>query len=157
MPASAWRTLDVSIDIDAAPEAVWTVLADVRAYREWNPFIVAFEPGPSGELTPGEVAQLRVRMRADSDKTIQSPERVIAVEPCRSLAWVYVGLPTWLLDATRYQELTPTEGGGTRYRTHQTYRGPLAPLVLALYRRHILAGFEATAAALKARIEGGGP
>ncbi len=150
-----WRTLDVSVDIEASPGQVWAVLADPAGYGAWSPFVVALDPGPSGTLEVGVVARLRVRMFPPAERTLVSPERVLAVDPPRRLAWEYAGLPRFLLSAARMQDLEPRPGGTTRYRTHQRYRGLLAPLVLLLLRRRILAGFEATAQALKRAVEGG--
>ncbi len=150
---TGWRHLEASILIDAPPAAVWEVLTDAQRYPAWSPFVVALDPGHADGLTVGAVAQLTVRMNPARDKTLQSPEQVLTLDPGRRLSWRYVGLPAWLLNAARHQDLEAAAGGGTRYRTHQTYRGPLSWFVLGLYRARILAGFQATAEALKVRAE----
>jgi uncharacterized protein YndB with AHSA1/START domain len=43
------RELQTSTDIEAQPERVWAVLADLEAYADWNPFIRRI----TGPLEPG--------------------------------------------------------------------------------------------------------
>src|SRR5215475_6468423 len=50
------RTISAVVDIAAAPRQVWTALADLDAYQEWNPFIQS----ASGQLTEGSRLTLRM-------------------------------------------------------------------------------------------------
>lgn len=151
------RLLDVSVDIAAPLADVWTLLVTPASYPDWSPFVVAVDPGPDGVFQVGVVARLRVRLWMPRPLAITSPERIIALDPRRRLGWSFAGLPGWLLGAARYQDLETLPSGATRYHTHQRYSGLLAPLVLLLLRRRIVAGFEATAAALKTTAEAGRP
>jgi uncharacterized protein YndB with AHSA1/START domain len=44
------RTISATVDIDAPPDQVWGVLADLDAYPDWNPFIQS----ASGRLAEGK-------------------------------------------------------------------------------------------------------
>ncbi len=46
-------TISTTVEIDALPSRVWTVLVDLPAYRSWNPFIVAAE----GRVAVGEACR----------------------------------------------------------------------------------------------------
>ena len=50
------RTISAVVDIAAAPQHVWAVLADLDAYQDWNPFIQS----ASGQLTKGSTLRLRM-------------------------------------------------------------------------------------------------
>jgi Polyketide cyclase / dehydrase and lipid transport len=39
--------LTTKIDIEAAPEAVWSVLSDLPSYPSWNPFAAELCPASS--------------------------------------------------------------------------------------------------------------
>ena len=90
----------------------------------------------------------------------QSPERIVAIEPPHTvdgvrratLAYVYEGLPAklGLVRGTRYQELSQSPGGPTRYETVEEFSGPLVPLAGP---QRVEDGFRRHAAALKERCE----
>ena len=62
-------------------------------------------------------------------------------------------MPRLLIDAARWQKLEQAGDGTTIYRTWESFAGPLAPLVLLLFRDDIERGFTATGQALKRRTE----
>ena len=50
------KTISATIDLDATPEQVWTVLTDTTEYSNWNPFITSFE----GPLEVGGKLKVRI-------------------------------------------------------------------------------------------------
>jgi hypothetical protein len=146
-----------SVDIDAAIERVWAVMLDTEAYAEWNPFVTRAECATPP--TVGDPILLHVRW-ANGRRTT-SPERIVAIEPPRdedgvrraTLAYVYEGLPArlGLVRGTRYQRLSQSPGGPTRYETVEEFSGPLVRLAGPA---RVEDGFRRHAEALKARCEG---
>jgi uncharacterized protein YndB with AHSA1/START domain len=49
------RTMSATIDIDAPPQEVWAILADLSSYREWNPLFVE----ATGNVAVGQRVTLR--------------------------------------------------------------------------------------------------
>ncbi|MBI5105270.1 MAG: SRPBCC domain-containing protein [Solirubrobacterales bacterium] len=132
--------LTTSIEIDAAPEAVWGVLADLGRYPDWNPHVVE----ASGTLAAGE--RLRLRMGG-----MRFRPRVLRADG-RELRWLgHLGVPG-LFDGEHRFTLTPLPGGGTRLEQAERFTGALVPLTGRLLER-TRGDFEAVNAALKARAE----
>jgi hypothetical protein len=48
----AERRIETSIEIEASPKKVWSILTDFAGMASWNPFIKSI----SGALTPGSTA-----------------------------------------------------------------------------------------------------
>ena len=71
--------LRTNIDIDAAPEAVWEVLSDLRSYPSWNPFIREAR----GTLAPGE--RLEVQLQPARGRAMRFRPTVLAAEANREL------------------------------------------------------------------------
>lgn len=145
-----------TVSIDAPIETVWTVMTDIDAYGEWNPFLFRAEcPSPP---KPGDPIVLHVRWR--NGRTSRSPERVTLVEPPygdgddwrATLAYVYEGLPArlGLVRGTRWQRLRQEPGGPTVYDTVEEFSGPLVPLAGPA---RVADGFRRHADALKRRAE----
>ncbi|MGQ0641698.1 MAG: SRPBCC family protein [Gemmatimonadaceae bacterium] len=44
------RAVEVTLDIDAAQDAVWNALSDARELVRWFPFQAAVTPGPDGSV-----------------------------------------------------------------------------------------------------------
>jgi hypothetical protein len=145
-----------TVAIDAPLETVWSVMMDIDAYGEWNPFLFRAECRTPPQ--PGDPIVLHVRW--PNGRTTRSPERVTVVEPPQqdgtttraTLAYVYEGLPAklGLVKGTRYQRLSKVPGGPTVYDTVEEFSGPLVALAGP---SRVADGFRRHAEALKVRAE----
>ncbi len=147
---TGWRRLELhtQIDIDAAPERIWTVLTDFPAYADWNPCI----PKAAGEAHAG--SRLEVEIAWPGLKRGPYVLQVLSAQPAQELRWLgHLGRPG-LMDGDHRFIIEPL--GSDRARLIQTERfsGWLVPLMAPWLRRNVLVGFERMNAALKARVEG---
>lgn len=145
------RDIAASVEIDAPRERVWSVLADLASYAEWNPFTPRIE----ASLKVGEPVILHVRMKPGKP-TMRQPEVMTSYVEGEELGWGTTMGHRVLLHANRTQRLVDLGGGRTRYDTVDRFQGALVPLVMALYGAHVQRGFDETAAALKKRAEARG-
>jgi hypothetical protein len=83
------KTLEHTTDIDATPAAVWAVLTDFPAYREWNPFLSI----EGASTTVG--ARLAVTIRPGKRRMTFTPT-VTAYEDGRRISWLGRFLLPWL-------------------------------------------------------------
>jgi hypothetical protein len=138
--------LKTAIDIDATPERVWSALADLDSYGEWNPFIHR----ASGKVAVGE--RLDLTMRPPGGSKMRFRPTVKAAQPGRELRWLgHLGLPR-IFDGEHVFRIEPIEGGGVRLHQQERFRGVLVPLFARSLRTKTLAGFEAMNEALRERV-----
>jgi hypothetical protein len=126
----------VEVEVDAVPEAVWAVVADVTRVGEWSHECRSVEwlAGADGSQGARPGARFRGRNRA-SIWTWSRTSEVLQADAPRTLAWRT--LPTRLFpDSTEWRiELEPS-GTGTRIR--QSFHVVRAPWLLdRLYARLI--------------------
>jgi hypothetical protein len=146
LPTAAIRTETV---VDAAPEDVWALLADLGSYPEWNPFIVS----ATGRLAEGERLAVRIRDARGGESSFRP--RVTALEPGRRLVWLgRLGLPG-LFDGEHRFELEPVDEGRTRLVHAERFRGLLVPVLRGRLERDVRPQFAALNTALAARAEAG--
>ena len=69
------------IDIQAPPERIWQILADIERYPEWNPYHVKV----TGTLAVGE--KLDVRIHKPNGDTVHIKPHVMRLEPNVELTW----------------------------------------------------------------------
>ena len=69
------------------------------------------------------------------------------------VAWRNIDFPSWLLRAERWQALSVTDSGSTRYETEEVFAGVLAYVLKATMGDALNRSFEAMADALKRRAE----
>lgn len=94
--------IDVHARSNASPQRVWTLLADVRSWRDWAPLD---EVSVEGGHEVGEVRRVR-------SGRITTRERVIAFEPPLRYAYeILSGLP--IRGYVAEVMLSPITGGGT--------------------------------------------
>lgn len=140
--------LHTEIVIEAPPEAVWRVLTDLGAYRDWNPFMVS----SAGEPVVG--ARLVNRMEPPGGKGMTFKPVVTAAEPPRVFEWLgRPGIPG-VFDGRHRFELVP-EGDGTRLVHTEAFSGVMVRVMRKSLDTHTMAGFRAMNEALKARVEEG--
>ena len=104
-----------AIKIDASPESVWAVLADLGNYPQWHP---AFQ-SVTGQLAVGSTLTIRTSSPSTGNP-ITLKVKVLAVEPDTELAWAskLLGITT----IKRRFLLRPADGG-TELTQAGTYRG----------------------------------
>jgi hypothetical protein len=103
--------------LKAPPAVVWDVLADLPAYREWNPVVTIAE----GRLEEGRRLALRLAPRGRIAYIVRP--RVSRVVPERELRWRR-RMPLLTTEQLFELEAVP---GGTRLVHGQEAWGPLVP------------------------------
>ncbi len=144
------KQLQSTIEIDAAPEQVWSVLADLPAFSGWNPFIREAR----GQLDEG--ARLTIRVQPPGGRSIRFHPTVTRVDPGRELRWLGRTGVAGIFDGEHVHLLDPVGGGRTRYTQSERFTGVLTWFAGGTLTK-TLHGFEAMNAALKERVEGREP
>ena len=116
------RTIRTETVIDGPPSAVWSVLADLDAYEEWNPHLTA----ASGEPREGERVTVTVD-RSGRARTLHP--RVTTVDPERRLQWVGTVGSSWLFEGRHTFDLEPLDGGKTLLVNREDLSGVLVRFV----------------------------
>jgi hypothetical protein len=141
------RELESEVKVQASPERVWEVLTDFAAYPDWNPFIVQ----AGGRAAPGSRLELRMRLPGRRPTTFRP--QVLEAEPARRLRWLGHLLVPGLFDGEHRFTIEPAGPGRARMTQRETFRGLLAPLLLAFIAGPTLEGFRQMNRALQARAE----
>lgn len=141
------KTIETTIEIGAAPEAVWTALVDFESYPKWNPFVTRIEGRPL------EGARLTVRIEPPESRGMTFKPRVQVMEPGERLQWLGKLLVPGLFDGRHEFRLEEIEPGRTRLVHRESFSGLLVGVLLDedATRR----GFEAMNEALRTRVESG--
>jgi hypothetical protein len=146
-------TISTAIEIDAPPERVWSVLVDLPAYSEWNPFIVE----ASGKVAVGE--RLSLSMALPGRDPMAIAPYLLAVESGKELRWKGKLLLPGLFDGEHVFELTPLQNGRTRLDHWERFGGLLIPIARGMIYEPTVESFHALNAALarRAAAQSGAP
>ena len=139
-------TIERSIDIDATPATVWSILTDTSAYSSWNPFMTRL----TGDLIVGE--KLEVRIAPPNARPMTFKPTVLAVDPERELRWLGRFILPGLVDGEHSLHIELLADGRSRFTQTERFSGLLVrPLGSMLGKTEL--GFEQMNAALKTRAE----
>lgn len=141
------RAIATDITIDAAPEAVWTVLADTESYADWNPFVRDL----SGDLQEG--SQISATIAPPGGSAMTFHPIVLAANPGEELRWRGKLGVRGVFDGEHFFKLSPLPGGGTKLEHGETFSGALVPVLFPMLVEQTRAGFTQMNTALKARAE----
>lgn len=142
---------EARVEVAAAPEEIWAVLADFDRYGEWT----AFQGSLKGQAAPGR--RIRVTARPRPGKVQVSWFRITAAEAPHLLCWCFDYFWPRLIVGERYHIIKPRGHGADRrttVRMGERFRGPLLWLLAGQLRRRGNTGFQQHLALLKARVEG---
>ncbi len=142
----AERRIETSIEIEATPKKVWSILTDFAGMAAWNPFIKSI----SGTLAPG--SRLTVHVAPPGKGGMKFKPTVIAVNSERELRWLGRLLLPGIFDGEHYFLLEPLGSGRTRLTQGEKFSG----MLVGAFGATLSAtgnGFEAMNAALKQRAE----
>ncbi|RLB25457.1 MAG: hypothetical protein DRG66_08005 [Deltaproteobacteria bacterium] len=132
-----------TIDIDAPPEKVWTLIDKLEQWPQWMPSIKKIERVSKGPLTAG--SQLSVTAKV-SGFTVKLLMTIIKFVPERTVVMQGKALGTSL---TRFYNLEPLND-----KTRATIGGEVSGVLAWLARRGGQAVSDEIAQAAKKRIEG---
>ena len=139
-------TIERSIEIDASPATVWSVLTDTAAYPDWNPFMTKL----TGDFTVG--ATLEVRIEPPNARPMTFKPTVLEADPDRELRWLGRFILPGVLDGEHSLRIEPLAGGRSRFVQGERFSGLLLRPFKSMLGKTEL-GFEQMNAALKARAE----
>ena len=139
------RRISAVTDIAATPQQVWAVLADLDAYRDWNPFIRS----ASGQLAVG--SRLTLRMVPADGRAFTMHPRLLAVQPGVLLRWIGRLVMPGIFDGT-HQFALEDLGVHTRLTQSETFRGALVWFTAKSITK-TESDFRALNEALKQRVE----
>lgn len=138
------KEVQAEIEIDAPVDEVWSVLTDLDAYPDWNPFIVSAEGDVSVD------SQLTNVMSNDGSTMTFTP-RVMVADEAEELRWIgRFGVPG-IVDGEHYFLLDDLGDGRTRLTQGETFTGVLVPF--AGGSLDVEDNFKDMNAALKDRVE----
>jgi hypothetical protein len=140
------KHIESTVEIDATPEQVWSVLTDLAAFAEWNPFILE----ASGELREG--GRLSVRIQPPRGRVMGFRPTVTELDPGRELRWLGKLGVRGVFDGEHSHHLEPAGAGATRYTQSERFSGLLTWFASGTLKK-TLHGFEAMNIALKQRVE----
>ncbi|KAK7045484.1 hypothetical protein VNI00_007737 [Paramarasmius palmivorus] len=160
-----------SIKIDAPIDKVWEILLDFKSYNEWNPFVrkqilvdpKTRQPLPNQTLTVGNhVYMYPVHLPPSLDaselwpwqRTNSTSVVITYLDPANHrVAWRTTGMPSFLLDAERWQIVSVEADGKVRYESYEAFRGVLAYVVKLFVGAHLKTAVKAMAEGIKTRAE----
>jgi hypothetical protein len=142
------KEFDTSIEVDAPPERVWSILMDFDSYPGWNPFITSIE----GEQRMG--GKLKASLTQPGGKTTTFKPTVQVFEAGTELTWLGRILMPGIFDGRHTLRVEPRAGGSTFYH-REHFTGIISGLLMRFIGESTEAGFHAMNRALKERAEEG--
>lgn len=147
------KTLEATIDMNAAPEEIWPLVSDLPRMASWSPQVVR-----SIQRGPGGLGARTININRSGWKVWPTRSKVIRFEAPREFAFrVKDNKTIWSY------ALEPIEGGGTRVTHRREAPDGLAPISaklqdvamggLAKFDEELLAGMNTTLRRIKADVE----
>ena len=136
------KRFHTSVEIQAAPEMIWSILTDAPGWTSWNTTIDKLE----GRIALGEKVKLFVKLNPGR----AFPVTVSTFDAPRTMVWTG-GMPLGLFKGERTYALTP-KSNGAEFSMTEVFSGPMSPLIEKSIP-DMQPAFDEFAACLKRRAE----
>jgi hypothetical protein len=134
----------IDVEIQAAPDRVWSVMGDFERWPEWTPTVTSIQRLDGGPVAIGS------RLRIRQPKLPPAVWRLTQLDPGKSFTWV-TGGPGVRVTARHWVEASES---GSRATLSLQFSGLLGPLVARLTRGLNQRYLALEAKGLKGRSEG---
>jgi uncharacterized protein YndB with AHSA1/START domain len=111
---------DVSADIDASPENVWTILTRSEGMTDWNSTLTSLE----GDIELGGTVRMQVPEAPGRTFTV----KVTRFVPNEEMVW-REGNPVMFLGVRTYSLSPRPDGTATRFQMTEQFSGIMLPLI----------------------------
>ena len=132
-----------TIEIAAAPEVVWDLLADIERWPEWNADVK--DTSLAGAVESGEV----FRWKAGPAKLVSTLQ---TVDRPSELSWTGRTMGMSAVHVWRFE----SDGDSTTAHTEESWEGAAAKLLPRMMRKSLQKSLEAWLGELKTAAEAGG-
>lgn len=132
------------VGVAAPASAVWSAIADLEAWRDWNPLFVDAE----GRLSIGALVTLTRRL---DDKSERQEVRIVDWVPSAQIVWSRSIAP--FARSLGYIEIDALSERGCILAAGEIFDGRLGVMIGRRVRRPLQAGLLALCEAVKARAE----
>mgnify|MGYP003684440285 FL=1 len=136
-----------SIQIQASPEKVWSVLTDYNSYGEWNSFIKSIK----GEVAVDQVIEAHVCPPESNEMTFKPV--VLVFDENKELRWRGKLLFSGIFDGEHRFVLRANEDGSTEFIHAEKFSGILVPFMKKMLNGPTKNGFVQMNEALKKKVE----
>ncbi|KAH6951057.1 hypothetical protein BKA56DRAFT_606195 [Ilyonectria sp. MPI-CAGE-AT-0026] len=145
-----------SININATPAKVWSLLTDLPSWKTWNTFVINAETMEGGELKVGTCQVLTVATKPDAKPSVFNNEVSVLV-PEKELVWVgkIPYFPRGFFEGIHWCTLEPLDGGtGCLFTQAEKMTGALVPIIkLASISEDLRIGYKRMNRELKVAAE----
>ncbi len=138
--------LEHRIGVQAPPEAIWAVIADIEGWSVWNPIY----PKAQGTLRIGSPLTLELALEGRKPEVIKPV--ILDWVPNEQIHW-RLTIMGGLVRTTRYFEIEKLSDTGCIFSNGELFDGLLGPTAVRSLQRPIRRGFAAMGEAVKARVE----
>lgn len=138
--------LEHRVGIQAPPEAIWAVLADIEGWSVWNPIY----PKAQGTLRIGSPLTLELALEGRKPEVIKPV--ILDWVPNEQIHW-RLTIMGGLVRTTRFFEIEKLSDNGCIFANGEVFDGLLGPTAVRALRGPIRRGFAAMGEAVKARVE----
>lgn len=138
--------LEDRVGIQAPPEVIWEIVADLSRWHEWNPTY----PKAQGQIRIGEILDLTLVLPGQPHQELKA--KVLDWVPNEQLHW-RLSLLGGLIRTTRYIEIQPLSETGCIVDNGEIFGGLMGVSLGRRMARPVRQGFKAMNEALKDRAE----
>lgn len=111
------KEIKTSIEINATPEKIWSILTDFEHYPDWNPFIISLKGDPAVGKT------IQVKIQPPQSMAMTFSPTVLSFKENREFSWIGKVIFSGLFDGEHKFELINHQNGTVTFVQSEVFKG----------------------------------